>query len=287
MTENAKSPVLILVVLVFFTLALAGGAYYLLQKERAKSQSLQAELEDLRGKYRVTEAKLEESKKYASEVDDKFKAAQEQVDTLTRQLESEKADKAQALTRLEQLTTELNKQKELRSSLETKYQQAQEETSKIQSQLRELQDKKKELESKIQELQAKAEQLGQQGAQPEQDVNLGKVVVEGGAVEDTPAAAAPEASVAATEGPQSPRKNSSIPEGKVLVVNRDYNFAVINLGSKDGVRIDDIFTVYRGKKKLGDIKIEKIHDSMSAGTFLAPQLKDKINEGDRVIPSAK
>ncbi|MFA4983886.1 MAG: hypothetical protein WC559_01035 [Candidatus Omnitrophota bacterium] len=285
MTENAKSPVLILVVLVFFALALAGGAYYLLQKERAKSQSLQSELEDVKGKHKVAEAKLEESKKYVSEVENKLKAAQEQVDTLTRQLEAEKADKERALTRSEQLNTELNKQKELRSSLETKYQQAQEETTKIQSQLKELQDKKKELESKIQELQAKAEQLEQQDNQSGQDVNLGKVIVEGGTAEGS--ASAPGEMTAAREEARPIKKNSSIPEGKVLVVNRDYNFAVINLGAKDGVRIDDIFTVYRGKKELGDIKIEKIHDSMSAGTFLTQQLKDKINEGDRVIPSAK
>jgi predicted RNase H-like nuclease (RuvC/YqgF family) len=285
MSQEAKSPVLILVVLVFFALALVGGAYHLLQKERGKNLSLQTELDEVKNKQKVTEAKLEESKKATSEMEQKLKDTQGQIDTLRRQLEQEKADKEQALTRASQMQSELDKQKALRSDLEQKYSQAQEETARIQSQLNELKNKKIELESRIRDLEAKAAQLEQQQAQaqPAQGVDLGTVVVEGNTAEG--AGGSEGAAMPVTE-PQ-PQKKLAGPEGKVLVVNREYNFAVINQGSKDGVSIGDIFKVYRGNKELGEIKIEKIHESMSAGTFLTPQIKDKINEGDRVMPSAK
>jgi len=58
---------------------------------------------------------------------------------------------------------------------------------------------------------------------------------------------------------------------------------VINLGSKDGVNIGDIFSVYRGNKYIGDIKVEKIHDSMSAAELVSSDIKNKIKEGDKVL----
>ncbi len=286
MSERAKSPVLILVVLVFFALALAGGIYYLLQKERGKNLNLQAELAEVRGKQMVTEAKLEESQKTAADLEQKLNDARSEIAALRRQLEQENTDKKQALSNASQLQTELNKQKELRVSLEEKYRQAQEETARIQSQLTELNNRKAELENRIKELEAKSEQIQQQAqAQEEQGVDLGTVTVEGETEE--PAAALGEDAAVAPDEPSPIRSVSGI-EGKVLVVNREYNFAVINLGSRDGVRIGDIFTVYRAnKKKVGEIRIERIHDSMSAGTFLSAQMKNKVNEGDRVAPSAR
>ncbi len=286
MSREAKSPVLILVVLVFFALALAGGAYHLLQKERGKNLNLQTELDDVKNRQKVAEAKLEESKKAVSEMEQKLNSAQSQIDTLKRQLEQERADKEQAVTRVSQIQAEVDKQKALRSDLEQKYSRAQEETANIQSQLNDLKNKKIELEAKIKDLESKAAQLEQQQvqAQPAQGVDLGTVVVEGDAAAETTAAA--EGAAMPADEPQ-PNKKLAGPEGRVLVVNRAYNFAVINLGSRDGVSMGDIFKVYRGNRELGEIRIEKIHESMSAGTFLSPQIKDKINEGDKVIPSAK
>jgi len=181
MSEEAKSPVLILVVAVFFALTLAGGAYYLLQKERSKNLSLQSELDDVKNKEKVAEAKLEEAKKVISEMEQKLKDAQNLIDTFKRQLEQEKIDKQQALTRVDQLQAELDKQKELRSDLEKKYSEAQEATAQIQSELNDLKNKKVELETKIKDLESRAAQLEQQQVQvqPGQGVDLGTVVVEG------------------------------------------------------------------------------------------------------------
>ena len=72
-------------------------------------------------------------------------------------------------------------------------------------------------------------------------------------------------------------------EGKVLVVNKDYNFAVLSLGSKDGVTVGSVFSVYHNNKFAGEVKVEKVHESMAAAGFLSPGSKDKISEGDKVV----
>ena len=73
----------------------------------------------------------------------------------------------------------------------------------------------------------------------------------------------------------------------MLVVNKDYNFAVINVGSKDGVRVGATFSVYHDAEYLGDVKIEKVHDSMAAAGFVTAALKNKIGEGDKVVQKKK
>jgi hypothetical protein len=70
--------------------------------------------------------------------------------------------------------------------------------------------------------------------------------------------------------------------GNILVINRDYNFAVINLGSKNSIGVGDVFSVYHNDKYIGDVKVEKVHESMSAVGFLSSELKDKISEGDKI-----
>jgi hypothetical protein len=67
------------------------------------------------------------------------------------------------------------------------------------------------------------------------------------------------------------------------VINNDYNFAVINLGSKDGIDIGAVFSVYHDNKYIGDVKVEKVHDSMSAVAFVSAEMKSSVYEGDPVV----
>lgn len=256
MDDKAKSPISLLVALLLLFLSLTSSAFYLLKKEHAKTQDLQEKLEDLNTRQRISEAKLQESGKTISLLELRLQEAKSQIDMLTSDLQQEKTTKNQALSEIEQLRQDLQQQKSLRSNLETKFNQAQEDVKKIQAQLAELESKKSELEAKIKDLEAK-----------EQNVELGEIVV------------SPEGeSKAATV-----EKTDTQLQGKVLVVNKDYNFAVINLGSKDGIGIGNIFSVYRNNKYLGDIKIEKIHDSMAAAGFVTKDIKGIINEGDQVL----
>lgn len=274
MAEKIKSPVLILVVLILISLVLSGGIFYFLQKERSRSASLQGELEDLKAVQKATEAKLEESKKSIKEYDAKLQEAESQINKLNADLAQERSAKEEAAALAEQLRTDLEQQKSLRSDLEKKLSTAQSEATKIQGQLKELLAKKDDLEKKVKKFEEEAQASSQ-------SVELGKVVV-------APEAAAPAAGAVKPSAEKQPVKPAvAASEGKVLVVNKDYNFAVINLGVKDGINLGDVFSVYRENKYLGDIKVEKVHESMSAAGFLSSGMQDKTIEGDKVVKKTK
>jgi hypothetical protein len=81
----------------------------------------------------------------------------------------------------------------------------------------------------------------------------------------------PESSAASSSLPESsPSMSVSAPaalasgalEGKVLVVNKDYNFVVINMGANESVALGSIFSVYHNNSYIGDVKVEKVHETM-------------------------
>lgn len=283
MNRRAAIPVVLLIVLIIFAIVVAGIGFYLFQKEHTKNLALQEQMDELSTRQRITEAKFEESKKVIGELQIKLQGATSQIEGLTNELALEKTANQEAQGKLEQITADLEQQKALRTDLEQKFNQAQEDAKKMQDALKDLEQQKNKLEKKVKELETKTEgvELGkivvnsESAKAPEKDKKAKKEKV----VKSKPAAQAqPEA--AAAESPEGP-------EGRVLVVNKEYNFAVINLGSKDGVQMDSIFSVFRGDKYLGDLKVEKVHDSMAAAGFVSEDLKDKIAEGDKVLPKGK
>lgn len=283
MNRKAAIPVVLLIVLIIFAIVVAGTGFYLFQQEHTKNLALQEQMDELSTRQRITEAKLEESKKVVGDLQIKLQDAKTQIDGLTNELALEKTASQEAQGKLEQITADLEQQKFLRTDLEQKFNQAQEDAKKMQDALKDLEQQKNKLEKKVKELETKTE-----------GVELGKIVV------NSESAKAPEkdkktkkekvskSKAAAEAQPEAAVGESSEgQEGRVLVVNKEYNFAVINLGSKDGVQMDSVFSVFRGDKYLGDLKVEKVHDSMAAAGFVSEDLKDKIAEGDKVLPKGK
>lgn len=267
MTDKAKVPipVIILILLLAASLSLAGVVFNSLQRERAKSLVLQEELSNAKEMQKTLEAKLEESKRIVQGLESKLKDNIAQVDSLNKELRQERAQKEETVSVLQQLKTDLEQQKALRSDLEEKLTQAQTDVKKMQSQLSALESKKTELETKIKELE---ETKTKQSEAKSGGVELGTIVV-------TP------------EGEKSAASVSAELEGKILVVNKDYNFVVINLGSKDGINIANEFSVYHDTKYIGDVKVEKVHESMAAADFISADMKGKISEGDKVVRKSK
>jgi len=270
MPERAKSSILIFIILILVSLSFAGAGFYLLQKEKMKNFSLQEELGSLRIKQNAAEARLEEYKKTISQLEVKLKEAQDNIDSLAGTLEQETKEKQEAQNQVQELKSDLEQQKSLRANLETKLSQAQKDAEKTQAQLKDIESKKVKMESRLKELEAQVQQAQAQPEGQAQGVELGTIVVgaqgSGASAEQKPAVAS---------------------EGKVMVINKDYNFVVINLGSKDGVSAQDVFALYHGNQYIGDIKVEKIHESMSAADFVSVNTKETVSEGDRVVRKTK
>lgn len=272
MSDNTKSPVsVILVILMLSGLLLSAAGFYLLKKEKDNNLALQERIEDLNIKLNISEKKLDDSKKKITQLEAILKEAQDNIDALNDDLEVEKGVKEEALSRAEQIRSDFEKEQELKSNLEAKVLKMQEDMDKMQLQLKELKAQKAKLDKKIKELQE----------QQSQNVELGTIEVnpQGGLPESSEIGAAPNYKGAMT--PTAPL------EGVVLVVNREYNFAVISLGGRDGVEAGDVFVIYHNDKEIGEVKVEKVHDSMSAADFVSQRTKEQISEGDRAAEKVK
>ncbi len=263
MKLKASKPVIVLSVLIIISLSLAGSGFYLFQKEQSKATGLQKELEDVRAKHRIAESKYQQSKRAVSELQSKVDEANSQVERLNAQLQEQKSVQEEAINRLSE---ELEAQKKLRADLEVVLKQSDEELNKVKADLKKIRSEKEALETRMKEL-----------GMPFPGVELGRIVVspkgaEVSVTEEAPVGSQPVENVSGTGK-----------EGKVLVVNKDYNFAVINLGSKEGLNIGDVFSVFHEDTYIGDVKVEKLHDSMAAAGFVSSDTKNKVSEGDKVI----
>lgn len=256
MGKKASALIILLIVVIVASLTLAGGGFYMFKEEQKKNLDLYDKLEEISTKQRITETKLKESEKFIADLQQRLVDAKLQIDTLSAGLKQEEAARQEAAAKLELLRTDIEQQKSLRSDLEKKLTQAQEDVRNTQAQLSDLQSQKATLESKVKDLETKA-----------QRVELGNIVV-------SPDVLGPTEVVRGLEG-------------KVLVVNKDYNFTVISLGAKDGVSLGDVFEIYHNNKYIGDVRIEKVHDSMAAAGFLNADIKSKVSEGDTVTKKAK
>ncbi|MFH1854750.1 MAG: hypothetical protein ABH815_05500 [Candidatus Omnitrophota bacterium] len=52
--------------------------------------------------------------------------------------------------------------------------------------------------------------------------------------------------------------------GKIVTVNRDHNFVVIDIGKQDGIRAGDVFNVLRGSLFIGTIEVMQTRDRIAA-----------------------
>jgi len=71
-------------------------------------------------------------------------------------------------------------------------------------------------------------------------------------------------------------------EGRILVVNKEFNFVVLNLGSKDKLQAGDRFVVYRDGDRVGSVEVNRIYENMAAADVLEEETRDPIREGDTV-----
>jgi hypothetical protein len=237
---------IILAILLILSLAGAVTGFYSFRKERLKTIALNEELKNLKVEKRIIEEKLAEAKKRINELNTQLQAERTQTSELKNELERAESEKNQFYSQIKNLQYQLRKQEKIKQEWEAKQAQAQEEIQKLQAQL--------------------------QASKDESRVQLGKIVVgPKQAPEETPPGAL-----------EQPRIAPAL-EGKVLVVNQDYDFVVINLGSRDAIDVGNIFSVYQGDSYIGDIKVDKIRETISACGFTSKEIKDKIREGDKVI----
>lgn len=70
--------------------------------------------------------------------------------------------------------------------------------------------------------------------------------------------------------------------GRVLLVNKEHAFIVVNLGRANDLKIGDVLSVYRNDEFLGKAQIEGIKERISAATILPDWQDVEFKENDEV-----
>ncbi len=257
----------LLIGLSVLALAVAALAIWLQTQEREKRHAKERELvvvsaqrDDLRlqvAELREATAKLEDAMARTQQELSTAHVQLAQLEETRSSLSQSVADRDREITRLRQEMEQLRTE---RKELAVKIGQFDSQRESLQQQLAEAERQRSEFEAKLHDL----------SGWP--TVQLDKIVVTG-----DDAAAGPADAAAASEG-AGPLPRS----GQVIVVNRKYDFIVMNLGKNHGLSIGQEFQVVQGDEVLGRVRVEKVYDELSAATILPDSKKDSIKEGDTV-----
>ena len=68
--------------------------------------------------------------------------------------------------------------------------------------------------------------------------------------------------------------------GKVVMVNKEYDFIVVNLGSRDNLKLGEVLSVYRNDEFIGKAQVESLRDKMSAAAILPGWQNVEFKEND-------
>jgi hypothetical protein len=217
----------------------------------AKNQMLQNDLDAAIAAKVTVEKQLAETAAIKEQLQKSVDDLKSQAEALSAQVAQEKKLKDNAIAQLneklqeaETLKANLDAERQQTALLKTTYQK---EADALKSQLNEVKMAKESLEKKLKDTLAK------------KGIKLEKIVVK-------------------------PETGDLVSEGQVLVVNKEFDFVVVNLGENDGLKVGSKLQVYKDDQTLGTVEVEKIYGNMSAATLLPDADKDKIKEGCSVRP---
>lgn len=218
-------------------------AIFFFQMEMIERKQLEADLQVLRASEQALKNESVALKKEIFLLEEKNKEADSRINDLLDDLELQKG-----------LREELKKEV---SSIRTQFEGEVKAKEKIKEQLRQAKD---EYERKIKDLNkvienTRAEVQEQQSRVTEdKSVSLEKIIVS---------------------------KNSS-QSGKVLFVDEDSKFVVINVGQQDGILTGATFSVFREDTYLGDIIVTRVQSDISAADLIPPFTTQLVKAEDQV-----
>jgi myosin heavy subunit len=265
--QAGKLLVPLLAALAVTATCLAAFALVLQRQERSRVQAKALELQQALSQNEELRAKLDDIEQAKSAIEQQVTRLQEELtrakddlasatsthQTLTQSVE----DREKEITRLNE---ELTQAKSESSQTKNQVSVLQNERDTMKRQLTDLEKAKNELESKVIELSS---------ARP--TIELDKVIV--GTELTIPMAGQADVLPVGTLGSS---------DGQVVVINREYDFIVMNLGKNQGLTVGQEFQIVRDNQVLGRVKVEKVYDELSAAAILPNSQKDSIREGDVV-----
>lgn len=281
MKSTGRTVFIFLVLIVIILISGISISLYLLNQETQGRKTAETSLEDIRGKAAKLEGSLKEAQQEIDVLQGKNKDADDKINSLMDEIDVEKGlreeVKKESQKLKESLEAEAKSKLELREKLTKDLDAAQvkltefekqsaghkDEVDVLQKKLFEIEEKNRTLEKQLKDLtegitarEVRSEIIPTSGQAMSDKVDLDRIVV-------TPDAAQ---------------------EGKVLNVDTETEFLIFDLGSKNGIKQGDIMSIYRGKTYLGDVRVTRVQEEMSASDFIPPFSSRKVRKNDLVVP---
>jgi predicted nuclease with TOPRIM domain len=227
---------------------------------RSELKSIQINNEQLQREKNTVELDLNNLKHENEDLKRQIEYNQKLTDTITQQLVSEKNDKIKIQNSLKAirnenrlLTRQLKSLNNRRADLETKLQEFQKEKSAIENKFNGMQAMLAEKISQISELKEELDAIRSGEA------NLETIPRKKEFVELPPIVVHSQSERKAEQDDESVKLT-----GKILAVNKESNFAIIDLGMDSGINVGDAFRVYRQGEPIADIEVIQARKSIAA-----------------------
>ena len=272
MANQAKGPVIFLILLVILTLFTTGLGYLALQKEKQNNSELSKKIKGLEDEKRLVEEKIAGLTQQLDEARKSLSDSQAQVASINEQLTAEQKAKEEALASINQVKNELAQAVGVKADLEQRLKASEEKFSSTQKELEDLKSTKEGLEKKLKDLESK-----------NQSVQLDRIVVSGQAEPGVLAAETQAIAQDQLDSTPTPVAIDGKLEGKVLVVNEEYDFIVVNMGRKDNIDVGAVLDIFHKNKKIGRAKIEEARETMSVAAPETKGLIKQVKEEDKVL----
>lgn len=298
MNNAGKTITIFLGLIVVLLVSTASISIFLLNKETEKRKAVEAALNDAQGAVGRLQGELKVSQNKAFVLEEKNKEADLRINSLEEELDVEKGLKEAMKTENTKLKQDLDAATQdrdrVQADLEKQVQDFQAKSNAIQQELQTRDTRLKELETKFSEAEKKLAdaEAAAQKAKEEQAASTP-------APTETPAPAAASTETPAGETPAAPaeqpaennvnldkivvNKTDSV-KGRVLSVDKETEFIIFDLGAKSGIKQGDVMSVVRGEDYLGDIKVSRVQDEMSAADLIPPFSSRMVRKNDSVIP---
>jgi hypothetical protein len=274
MPKNSSGKIItvFLSIVAFLLISLTAISIFFFQKEIDRRKTAEIQLLASQNSMSRLEGELKESKKQTYLLEEKNKDADERINSLLDELELQEAlkkeMKTETTTLKEQLDKEVKAKEDLRKQLLDDVAKAEQKVieleAKLQAEINRPQEVKtvtpeKETEevasSSVSEPVEEKKEIVPSTAEAEKDIDLDKIVV----------------------------VPHEVPEGRVISVDTDTDFVIVNLGQDDGVELGNVMSIYRGNEYLGDIKVTRVQSEMLAADLIPPFSSRIVRKNDQVV----
>ena len=287
MRDHSGKTLTIFVILIIIVLASSTSiGFFLYHKEADMRNSAESERDEGRTTETKLQTQLKEAQKRLIVLEDKNKEADNKINNLMDEAELNKglhnALKTENASLKEALDTAKKEKEKIAADLQDtdkRYQEAagllkaqQDKTQLLTKRVAELEDAQQKSDAKIAAM--KADLMPYNDRTPDRQI-AGEVVPPGGT---TPAGT----------GKNKVELDKIVVNpngvrGKILSVDKDAEFVVCSLGLKQGIKAQDMLSVYRGEEYLGDVKVSRVQQDMCAADIVPPFSSRKVRKNDIVV----